>query len=580
MGTRVVADRAQRQVERRMVGANVTWTRAVTMAPPNWTIAQAANVRYIRDRKLGADKVYPDTTNRMPIAGRSGLDTERRWSDQIGEYTWIELSPLGGGAQIIHTGGQYQSFTPPAGLSALNLAERHHVDIGLLEASLRERLSGILITAANTHHLNPAHLNQADHVDALMKPLNFVQAKGFASGAFGNWYAWKEGVFTTITTGAGDMATSIAHWKAALYPIDPTQVTIRDIRMTASDLHERGLGVVFVDFTKPVGGLAEFTAQTNFTAVIKPEDRAIEKALFGTAATSLAGRVERLAGLLPNEAIARIRMETHALYGSLIEFIPGELARGIGGGRPPSDAMREAMAFAYISGLSDVHRDNVIYVGNKPYLIDADNALNAARIGLTTKPQAEVQSGFAGYSRAQEQTEREAIRDAPLTSTAKIMQALVSTGPAVPIVDAVRKTFAGKTGRVVPIATNGWAQLLRYVYPTLPVGLVGDAPEGTSRWALSNLRARQVPLGRPGEPEPGLQGETGIAQAGRVYNQAAEAGEIKTDYDAGKIPFFTYEYDTGHVQHNGTTIWHGKPLAETLELLLTRFPHQRGITDI
>ncbi len=118
------------------------------------------------------------------------------------------------------------------------------------------------------------------------------------------------------------------------------------------------------------------------------------------------------------------------------------------------------------------------------------------------------------------------------------------------------------------------------MYPALPVGLVGDAPEGPSRWALSTLRAGQVPRGRPGEPEPGLEGETGIARAGRVYNQAAEAAEIKADYDAGKIPFFTYEYDTGHVQHNGTTIWHGKPLAETLELLLTRFPHQRGITDI
>src|SRR5260370_15050671 len=110
VGTRVVADRAQQQVERRMVGANVTWTRAATVAPPNWTIAQAANVRYIRAQKLGADKVYPDTTNRMPIAGRSGLDTERRWSDQIGDDTCIELSPPPAGAQTTHTASPNPSF--------------------------------------------------------------------------------------------------------------------------------------------------------------------------------------------------------------------------------------------------------------------------------------------------------------------------------------------------------------------------------------------------------------------------------------------------------------------------------------
>lgn len=48
----------------------------------------------------------------------------------------------------------------------------------------------------------------------------------------------------------------------------------------------------------------------------------------------------------------------------------------------------------------------------------------------------------------------------------------------------------------------------------------------------------------------------------------------------GDAPFFTYQYGAGHVKMNGQVGWRGAPLAESLELLLTKFPHQRDITDI
>lgn len=582
-GTQLIADRAQQVTEPRRIRKDAVWTRAANVAPAAWDISQAATVAYVRDARLGPDVPYPQTNNRFAVPKRSAVRTERRWSEHIGEYVWVEPSPRGGSVEIVRTAAGFQSFSPPATLAALNADEDYFVDVDRLEANMRTRLSAILTAASHRIGLAANLLDKPKHVTDLMKPLNYTQALVLDSAAFRNWYTWKEGVFATITTGANFMVDALDHWRQSLYPANPAQVTVNDVRMSASDLHEQGLGVIMVDFQKPPGGPPghPFSAKTAFTAVIKPEERGIEKALFGTEATSLANRLNRLANLGGADTISTIKMVTHQQYGALIEFIAGTAARDLDRAQPTSQAMIEAMAMAYVAGLSDVHRDNVLYVGGRPYLIDADNALNNARIGLTAHPTAEVQSGFSQYNEQDELAERTNIKSAPGSSASAIMQALVDNGNPVPVVDAVRKTFTGKTGRVVPIATSSWATPLRNIYPGHPTGAATDAPSGnTTRWALCNMLASRVPAGTPGTPQPGLEGETGIANAGRFFNQAAEAAEIKSDYDEGKIPFFNYEYDTGHVKHNGVLVWHGAPLAEVLEKLLTRFPHQRNITDI
>lgn len=584
VGTELIVDRAQQVVETHLLRPNVVWTRAVNVAPGAWHMGLAGNVNYVRNARLGADTTYPKTNNRYQIPKRPGVRAERRWTEQLGEYDWIEASPRGANVEIIHTAAGFQSFTPPATFTALNADEGFFVNVTSLEADLRARLSGILVAAANRIHLATNLLDKPKHVDDLMKPLNFdPQALGFSSPQFLNWYAWKEGVFGTISAGANFMVDSVDHWRQSLYPANPAQVTITDVRMSASDLHEQGLGVVMVDFQKPMGGPVghPFANQTAFTAVVKPEERGIEKSLFGKQSTSLANRLNRLAGLGAADQISTLKMVTHQQYGALVEFVAGTAARHLDRAQPPSQAMLEAMAMAYVAGLSDVHRDNALYIGDRPYLIDADNALNNARIGLTTKPIAESQSGFSEYNEQEELAERTAIKTAPLTSGSAIIQALIDTGNPVPVVDAVRKTFTGKTGRVVPIATASWATPLRWVFPGKPVGAPTDAPaHDTTRWAFCKYLAARVPTGTPNTPEPGLEGETGVAQAGRWFNMGAQTSQIKSDFDAGRIPFFNYEYDTGHVSQNGTVVWHGQPLAEVLEKLLQRFPHQRNITDI
>jgi hypothetical protein len=442
----------------------------------------------------------------------------------------------------------------------------------------------------------PAHLQHPTEDKGLMKVLRMSSLSMLTSEQFNGWYTWKEDVITKITTGADEAAESIAHWQSTLHP-QHAQVHVTDIEIDGSDLHDHGLGAMFVTFTKPLGPPGSmFADKTNFKAVIKPEDRSIEAAIFGTAAGSLASRLDRLANLDPTEQIAKIKMETHANFGSLIEFVAGTQARKLPGPQAQmSAAGKEAMALAYVAGLSDVHQDNVIWSNGRPYFIDADNALNASRIALTEKQGFQHQTGFTKYSDVGASAEGDLIRNNPGGATSKIMQVLLDAGHPVPVVDAVRKTFAGKTGRVVPLFTNTWANSIkggvlkddtlaeRFMQPYFarPVGTRRDpASLITTRWALIASLTGWLPRGNPGKPEPGLEGESGISQAGLVYDAAEAATQIKADLDQGKIPFFTYEYDTGHVAINGQVVWHGAPLAETLEVLLTRFPHQRGITDI
>jgi hypothetical protein len=603
-GTEIVVDRTQQVVEHRRLSADEVWTLAADIRPEGWLPALAPANTYVRGTKLAPDKAYPVPEPSVRLPGRGGPAPERRWSDQIGEYIYLEDSPRGGGAALVRKPGLdgVRAFVPPGTLAVPNQHEKHRIDVVQLTTELKVRLTGILRTAAGRYNLDPDLFAKAAHVQhptedkGLMKVLRMASISGLDAEQFDRWYDWKENVIAKITTGADEAAASIEHWRQTLHP-QQDQVRVTDIEIDGSDLHDRGLGAIFVKFTKPLGPPGSmFADKTNFKTVVKPEDRSIEKSLFGTDPSSLASRMDRLAGLDPTERIAKIKMQTHALHGTLIEFVAGTAARQLDGARAQmSPAGREAMALAYVAGLSDVHQDNVIWVNDRPYFIDADNALNASRLGFTEKPGFENQTGFTKYSNVGAKAEQGTIKNAPATSTSKIMQMLVDAGNPVPVVDAVRKTFAGKTGRVVPLFTNTWATSIKggalkddalveqwlQPYFAKPVGTPRDAASiMTTRWALAAALAGWLPRGNPGKPEPGLEGESGIPVAGLAYDQGAAMSEIKADLDQGKIPFFTYEYDTGHVTMNGQVIWRGAPLAESLEQLLTTFPHQRGITDI
>jgi hypothetical protein len=440
------------------------------------------------------------------------------------------------------------------------------------EPYVRASLQTIL-TKAETKSRLPAGLLAAPHnIDILAVgevPANPISAFRLGSSDYNDiqlkrWDNWIKGVFKRVEAGADHLAKSLVHWKSVMHPPDPNLCVITSVELTGSDLHERGLGAAVVNFTKPNVNVGPFPNQTNVKVVIKPEERALEKEMLGSQPTSLAKRITALAGLDAAHEIPTIIMETHAKYGSLIKFIQGQQSQQFDEHAHRDDVMSEVIAFAFLAGLSDINKENVIWDAHgNPYLIDADNAMNQS---MLTNPQA--QHGFTAYNRAETDLDVNQIRASPITATRSlIITSMLAHADS--FINAIRNALQGKRGRAVPIRTQIWANHLNY-YIEFEKGK--SQGQGTGRLGMVKFLASKVPAGGP-NIGPGLQGETGTAHGGNKFQPNEEARQIKADYDQGRIPFYNYDYTTGHVIHNGKVIWHGQNIIDAMAILQAKFPN-------
>ncbi|MFK7764593.1 MAG: hypothetical protein AB8B62_15135 [Roseobacter sp.] len=565
---------------------DTTWAPAVHVSAETWDHAvHAGQSTFVRASRVDANaRQFPEAADDVELPDtQRNLKPNRDWHERYGIYVDLEPSVSVPGARIVLKNGAPQRLSG-AGFAALDAHERLQLNDADLRNSINTRALGLLQTAVGGRPWAAAFHTQANinklifDSDGGSKAIRWIKGHSLQDEQFVNWYRWLDGPFNRIRDGAQFMVAALDHWQAYLFPADPTQVAITGIRLTGSDLHEEGLGAVFVDFTKPAGPIGhKFAAETNLTLIIKSEDKSLEKELFGSEDGSLANQINDMANLNPAEALSTFRMETSHAYGSLIEMVHGVQADTFDRPQAVSPAMREAMVFAFITGLSDLHRENVLWHNGRPYFIDADNAMNNARVNFELSARARNQSGLTGYAGDGARDFLTQIEDDPNAANSKLMGLLVTDDPSLlePVIDAVRNSFAGKTGRVVPINTEAWAAALRGPYIGLPQGQATD-DHFQSRWGLANKYALRVPTGSNFESNPpGLEGETGTAAGGAAFQSNREAQQIKADYDKGQIPFYNYDFDTGYVTHNGQVVWNGEPLSDVLETLLSKFPAQR-----
>jgi hypothetical protein len=464
------------------------------------------------------------------------------------------------------------------------------------ETSAKAQILTILRTQAAANGIKSKVIATKGNATKLLHPLRIDTLKGASDE---EWTAHSANVFAVMNDGADHVIKSALHWREQIYPPDVTRAKITKIEIEGSDLHERGLGTLFVSYSKPKDGNGLFPNQKSVKVVIKPEDRSIENALFGDSDDSLANQVNDLAGLEGDEQITTIKMRTHDEYGSLIEFIKGKAAEKFKGGEKYSAGLTEAMAFVMLTGMSDVHKENVIWKNGQPYFIDADNAMSQRIIDNSIN-----QSGFSMYNTDQTEAVSDDLNNAADrgASNSKIMQAFLAD--AEPFIDAIEQAFSGKTGRIVPIATQNWANALKSYIPSEegnPDETFKDLTDAyddilatttraerkergitypqPTRYILVKQQAPQVLSGMD-EAEAGLVGEVGEHPDGGLFDVDAEAIEIKTDFDQGKIPFYTYDYDTGAVRHNGTIIYVGLPLDEILANLLRKYKQVDDPVDV
>ena len=415
----------------------------------------------------------------------------------------------------------------------------------------------------------PAHvaflLNQALRYDTWNGP--GASLDGFISG-----FSAKQDKFDRIRDGAIYVANSLDHWRRWLNPTAPATVTITDVKFIESDLHEHGLGVIKVKFAKPLGPLGhKFATDTVVEAMIKPEDKSLEEALLGDDPTSAASKINQIVGLNdPKERLTTIKMSSNATYGSLVQLVKGMSAEDLkktGGATPIEPAFHETLVFAYLAGLDDLHRENVFWDDGKPYLVDADNVLSHNQM-LNKDNGKLTQGGFGGsYNAAEAKKNKADIVGGTNTVNSKILDAMMTDDiKKIQIVDALKLAIAGKQGRVVPIRTNKWANILKG-YQTVSQT---DKDNKLDDCSGTTFLVRLV-SGFNQDIGPGLSGVAGASGPAPFYDAVAERVELKKDLDAGVVPFYTYDFSSGHVTHNGAHIYDGLTVDQAMNIILDKF---------
>lgn len=591
-GSEIVVDKAQQKTEKRKWRSDATWTKAVNVSGQAWVTGDSAKTTYVRDSSIGAAKQYPlKTDNSKKPPNREVIETPQiNWHHLTGEFIEIEDSVSTPGAKIAWHKGGYKRINPATGqIDVLDADEGRQVDSTVLEAYLLTRLEAVvragigdlpwvntLVTQANLKKIMYASNPEGS------KALRFDDMGKSLSGAkFIAYYKWVtavDGPFQRILEGAQYVRASLEHWRKWLNPPDGDGVTITSVTVNGSDLHEHGLGVLFVKFNKPIGGPAEYTAAGEHEVVVKPEERSLEEKLFGTQDGSLANYVNAEVGLAGEDQITTYKQKVAQGFGTLCEKVVATRAKDLpkGEDRVLTQALKESLVFVLITGLTDLHGENVLWRDGKPYMIDADNAL---KLKFMTPSKATAQSGYTAYSKDASPALKEIYAGSEDYETS-ILQALQN--PDSPerrrLLLKVQEIFAASVGRTVPIETGVWAGRLKDYIACSTVGDPGNRPEvgkvPTTKWQWCNYWASTVPTGK-GANAPGLNGEVGVRNGTDGNFQApVEAAQLFADFKVGQIPFYNYRYVDGKVLHNGQVVWDGQPIAERMAGLFALFPNQ------
>ncbi len=269
-----------------------------------------------------------------------------------------------------------------------------------------------------------------------------------------------------IREGAQYTGDMVEHWRQWLHPNDTTIVW--SLKITDSDLHEHGLGVIKAEFRKSLGPPGhKFANDTVVKVFLKPEDKSLEQALLGSDATSAANRINQIVGLNnPDEMLTTIRMQATQDHGTLVEAAKGMAAEHIPIAGPQQGVkavFHETLVFAFLAGIDDLHKENVFWHEGRPYMIDADNVLSRNQMLKVDNGDID-QSGFTPNTDDQAQANRDAIKNSDNSViNSKILNAMLNNGgQRVQIALALRQAITGKKGRVVPIRTSKWAKDLAF----------------------------------------------------------------------------------------------------------------------
>jgi len=386
-------------------------------------------------------------------------------------------------------------------------------------------------------------------------------------------------ILDRICDGAVFLKNSIDFWKNEIanrrvpFIKERGWVRVTKVELTGSDLHDRGLGAAFVTFKFGI------ISPSEITVMIKPENRDIEQSLLSDDENSLANQFNNADWTITDERgeepvelnadegrIGTIKMRADEHYGTIIEKIIGKEINQVQ--RINMVSTIKSIVFAAMCGLYDLHRENVLWDDNgQLYFIDADNAMKGSVLG---KPEmAQSQSGFPRSFKDREE----------LVSILAVDRR---------IIDAAKRAFEGKHGRIVPLSTKFLGGLKRllwrysdvsrraFLYSTYVDKLLNGGefdddsglpiPEKVEITSEEDMKIyktfkNDVCIG------PGLKREVGEIEEDD-FRTDAEVNLAESNFMSGQIPFYEYWYTDGEVKHQGVTICKGNNIEKAFRELL------------
>jgi len=256
--------------------------------------------------------------------------------------------------------------------------------------------------------------------------------------------------FNNITIAVKETLSDISFWKMKLNE-KLSNINIENIFLTDSDVHTRGVGVCILKFNN------------GQKYVIKPEDKSLEKAIYGTSENDEGMSLAEKFG-----NIGTLDIQVSENNGSCVEFFEHNDLKSMKEKEHPyfntelnlssnEEKIKDLIYFSSILGLRDLHHENLVYskhekkddpAARNPQLIDAEIAMwyndeETANPFLFSLDNGEMKGGSSIAKNHYEQLENnvESLKQPKIDKCLSLLE-------------TAKTKLQGKTSRVVLISTG------------------------------------------------------------------------------------------------------------------------------
>lgn len=438
-------------------------------------------------------------------------------------------------------------------------------NMGQLRTGIITELNTGELAAGSHDHLLSSNLVNVNKLTVIYTPIVGHQHERAQSGdlgrATGNAYreGWYDRVDTRIRRGAQQTASDWLFWERSIEEASEVEeVKATSVELLGDELHDRGLGPAKVNFM--IEAHHNPLIVVNRTYVIKPEDRSVEKAILGKD-DSVASNLNT--NLSKGRQVNTLDIETDTNHGTIMEYVTTNLKtlgesvlRKVHFWDTSETVTTETVALAFLTGLYDLHDDNVMSKGGAPALIDADVAARPTE--FRDGPSQQAGFGVGPTTRVQNQLGGNRSNDS------QILQYAINNPDAV--IAMITRLIGVHRSRIVPVFTRLLATRMAYYVASKQSG-----DDWEARKYVDEI-VKAIRAGAP--PSPGLIGELGRDNGG-LWSYVSVYRLVQRDFEEGVVPHFQYQSNTGQVFFHGRAIWQGQTLAQSMANLHTRLINAR-----